>query len=374
MSITMTSPFLDGIDVQHVTAYLGGTGWTRRADFPRPELLVFDGPMDDDGEPIQAVIPSSTELSDFRRRLADLLNALSVLEDRPALEIALDMLNPSVDRVRARVLSEIASSGSLPLPFASVLLDSLRELVTAAACAEEDPRPFYAKATKIGTEHAQSWRFGQTRPGSFVASIECPVIPTMGQPPSANEAPLSRRVTTRIMRGLGDLHRAVLDGRPDALRDAYRAGLNANMCEALLSLRRPGLELKMEFEVQWSRRLPAADEVPKRVRVDGPGFDFLEATAKALRAPSESGERAFTGEIVKLHRELSDERIAVLRFVDGGRRFQAQVNLSPEDYGIACDAHRDSRPVTLQGRLERISSKKWRILGVRGFKTIDPPK
>lgn len=364
-------PVLGGVDLRDVTAYLANAGWVRRADFPRPELVVFDGPPDDNGDPIPAVLPAADRTLDFRLRLSDLLHALSVIEGRPARDIALEMRSPGVDRILARVLSDIAAGGSIPLPFASVLLQGLRDLVAAAACAEQDPRPFFTKATRIGSEHAQGWRFGQTQLGSFVATIECPVVPAVGQPPAPGTPPLPRRVTERIMRGLGQLDRAVLDGRPDALLSGYREGLNANMCEALLSFREPGAALEMELSVQWSKRLAAPAGLPRRVRLEGRGFELLDATARTLRAPVEAEEQTFTGEIVRLHREADEERVAVLRILEGRPRVQARLHLGPEEYRIACDAHRDGRKVRVTGRLERAGHKQWQVLGIRGFELIE---
>jgi hypothetical protein len=119
--------------------------------------------------------------------------------------------------------------------------------------------------------------------------------------------------------------------------------------------------------VQWSKRLPASGRVPRTARIEGRGFELLDATAKTLRTPKESNERAFTGEIVKLQRESDEERTAVLRFTEDGRRIQAKMQLSVEDYLLACDAHRGGALVTLEGRLERVSHKQWCIFGIRDF-------
>lgn len=371
MTIPVESPLLLGIELPNVTAYLAGNGWTRRADFPRSDVVVFDGPGDDEGETIVAVIPVDDRTRDFRLRLAELVKTLSVLEGRSADDVALDMRSPGVDRILARVVSSAASAGSLPLPFASALLHSLRDLITAAACAEEDPRPFFAKATKLGTEHAASWRMAQTQLGSFVVPIECPVALAMGQQQLPGSSPLSRRVAARIMSGLGTLQKAVLDGRPGALAEDYRTGLNANMCEALLALKAPGTDLAIEVSAHWSKRLAAPKGLPACVRIETVGFELLDGTAQALRTRSGAVERDFVGEIVRLNREGADERVAVLQYVEEGRRTTAHLHLSVEDYAIACDAHRDAKQVTVHGRLERVSAKKWRVFGVRDFGTLD---
>ncbi len=84
-------PRIERVTVGDVRAYLLNRGWRLRP-FPGPELLVFEGPKDDDGEPILLVLPSSEQLRDYRMRLADLIGALSVIESRPAVDILSDML------------------------------------------------------------------------------------------------------------------------------------------------------------------------------------------------------------------------------------------------------------------------------------------
>lgn len=84
-------PRIDLVTVDNVRTYLLNRGWQLQP-FPGPELLVFEGPNDDDGAPILQVLPSSERLRDYRMRVADLIGALSVIEDRPAVEILTDIL------------------------------------------------------------------------------------------------------------------------------------------------------------------------------------------------------------------------------------------------------------------------------------------
>jgi hypothetical protein len=85
-------PRIDRVTVGNVRTYLLARGW-RLQPFPGPELLVFEGPKDDDGEPIIQVLPSSERLRDYRMRVEDLISALSVIENRPALEVLTDILS-----------------------------------------------------------------------------------------------------------------------------------------------------------------------------------------------------------------------------------------------------------------------------------------
>jgi hypothetical protein len=84
-------PRIEHVSVDNVRTYLQDRGW-RLQSFPGPELLVFAGPKDDDGQPILQVLPSSERFRDYRMRVEDLIGALSVIENRPAAAILTDML------------------------------------------------------------------------------------------------------------------------------------------------------------------------------------------------------------------------------------------------------------------------------------------
>jgi hypothetical protein len=84
-------PRVEQVRVPGVRSYMLRHGWKLRP-YPGPELLVFDGPLDDDGEPIIQLIPSSERMRDYRLRVVELITALSVLEDRPPVAILNDIL------------------------------------------------------------------------------------------------------------------------------------------------------------------------------------------------------------------------------------------------------------------------------------------
>ena len=87
-------PRIDRVSVDQVRTYLSCHGWHLQP-FPGPELLVFSGPTDDAGEPIIQVLPSSERLRDYRMRVEGLIGALSVIENRPAVDILTDILAPA---------------------------------------------------------------------------------------------------------------------------------------------------------------------------------------------------------------------------------------------------------------------------------------
>src|SRR4051794_27108441 len=91
----MSTIWLDwGIDLpplERVRSYLPAHGW-RLKDWPGPELLVFEGPLDDDGQPIIQIVPSSEAYQDYPLRVDELVRSLAVIENRPIPEVLRDML------------------------------------------------------------------------------------------------------------------------------------------------------------------------------------------------------------------------------------------------------------------------------------------
>ncbi len=106
-------PRVQLVRVAGVQSYLLGRGWKPKAP-PGSELLVFEGPADDDGEPIVQVVPSSEQMLDFRLRVTELIEALSVLEGRPAVEVLGDILREGAGHPGPG--GALPSPGEVPAP------------------------------------------------------------------------------------------------------------------------------------------------------------------------------------------------------------------------------------------------------------------
>jgi len=84
-------PRIRSVRVADVKDYLLRHRWRLKL-YPRPELLVFEGPLDDDGKPIVQVLPSSETYADYNQRLLELVTALAIIEDRHAVDVLNDIL------------------------------------------------------------------------------------------------------------------------------------------------------------------------------------------------------------------------------------------------------------------------------------------
>lgn len=91
MNRSWIDPRVAQVTVDAVRSYLSQHGWTLQP-FPGSELLVFGGPVDEEGEPIELVLPSSERMRDYRMRVEDLIGSLGALEDRYAGDVLNDIL------------------------------------------------------------------------------------------------------------------------------------------------------------------------------------------------------------------------------------------------------------------------------------------
>lgn len=372
------------IPLSNIFRYLKLQGWKKRDDFPSDKLIVFDGPIELLNEPIQAVIPANENFKDYGIRVKELIDSLAILEERPIENIIIDIVSPSVDRLQVRIVSSLSKDGTLPLGYASKLISGLKDLLVAAACVEENPLPFYKKATKNAYNYADNCRFAQTKAGSFIITIES-ILPTYSQLElfdSEYAEPFSRRVIKRIQKGIGYVEQSVNEGEISIITDTYKYGLNANMCEALLKLKFEQFDVDLEYYVDWSKNFPKPKDVPKIAKITGnKAYGFIESAAKILRDSDESVKRDIVGKVVRLTAlDLEDEendnsanRYITIQTLINDKSLKVNIPLSIEDYKLACDAHRDNKDVKIHGIIERVGNR-WQLMSPERFQILEPTR
>lgn len=89
-------PSASKIRVSQVMHYLQSAGWKRR-ETSRKNALLFEGPTDDDGDPILWYFPDSERYVDYGRSIQLLVNALRIIEERSVDDMVNDLLAQPTD-------------------------------------------------------------------------------------------------------------------------------------------------------------------------------------------------------------------------------------------------------------------------------------
>ena len=375
-SVDANDAFLRDLRLDEVTRFLAQTGWAR-ADHPSSRIIVFRSRLSDDtGRPIDVVLPRTLRYVDSFDRLADAVNLLSEADGVDPLDLIQRVKSVDKDVLSNRVPDRYTSGASISLQLATRLIQGLRDLFGFAACSEQEPRPYFAKATAAARRHAERCQFGHTFRGSFGLTVESPLIPVRDPvlPTSAPAAPFERRVMERVVRGFVAARDSILGGDVGPLVGGYATGFNANMCDAVLHMADEGMPLEFEFSVDWSPSLSAPQELRQvgRIAIDRQAFGYFEAAARQLRAVEQSPDIRVIGLIVQLSSATvpasdfgTSERLIAIRWESRG--YRVQVPLSAADYQRACDAHRDGRPVSVAGNIEK-RGKRWFLTGSHEFR------
>lgn len=379
MRISPNDSLLHGITIGNVTTYLELLGWVP-VEHPNPKLFLFEGPNDDFGEPLELFVPKSIKYSDSYRRLADIVNVISVIEDRDVHDIITNLKYFDRDVFKIRVLDTGTSRSSLPLHLVYQQIGGLNNLLSYAACSEKKPQPYFKNKLDIGKKHSEKCQFGHTFDGSFGFTIESPLISSYvqsrqfgGEDPSP---PFERRVIERIIRGFLAIKEALLKRDLNVLVELYSTAFNANMCEAIVKMSNKK-SIRLEYTISWSPKIKPSKDVQNfsSILLENEAFTYLEKAAEHLKYV-EPQEIAITGKVIQLSTEADPfdysslpRTILIKSYDQPGKPAKIKVSLSRRDYEVAIEAHKNGLPVSVRGILERKGNGSV-LLEPRAFRLI----
>jgi hypothetical protein len=313
---------------------------------------------------VDLLLPLTRDLGDYAQRMADLVVALATIEQRPLWEILNDLSGPSGDLFRVKIDGAVTSQGSFPLDDAIKLFQGGRQVLWASAFGLLRPEPLHPhRKIKQVEDFMKTCRLGQTERGSFVATIFAPVPPEI-QPAFANldagefqleQQPFARQVTTRVMSSLGLMAGAIQNGKPEQLLDAVPQGVSANLCDALVMMKPPGDQSRLDVGVTWSRNRPQLPaDVPRSVSFPQEAFTVIEEVGRQLCRRLIAKTEQFRGKILSVKRALRPliPEVAgwmVMATDVNGTPARVKADLVSDDFALACEALRDDLSVEVGG-------------------------
>jgi hypothetical protein len=356
-----------------LSKYAEGLQW-RRVERINGDIAVYHRP---DSKAHQIIVPLDEKFDDYADRVVEAIQHLAEFEKRPANEVLNHLLLSPADLLFFREVSPDAEAGNLPLDHAVRLIDGTRKLLLSEAHSVLEPQPNHPRMSRSEAEDfIARCRLGQTDRGSFVLTVACP-LDLKADLLGPKGEPFSRRVTSLLMRSLGELSQAADRMQIDDLADISRhPGISANLCESLLLLRPAGERSTLNITVSWSRAfLPDSGESKREVQLRQEVFDVAEILAPKLRSVPEPRIDRFFGYVDELRGQplpdiglLSGE----VRFTlfDQEEEIRAKADLDEMDYSVAGHAHLASRVVSFKGVLERLPRLN-RIKDVTDFQIIE---
>lgn len=370
---------LSALRPEDVQLYLTSHGWKKEPAAPTAKATVYRYPDQPDAE---VVLPQTRELADYALRMGDVAQMLAAVEQRPLREVVLDLSVPPADVIRFGIIAPEALLGTLPLDEGIRLVQGGREILLAAACSAHRPQPFYPRQSfKEAVDFLATCRLGQTERGSFVATIIAPVPPLLddslfsfADAPSIETEPFARRATLRLMSGLKVFQDSIQAGAPDQILKGVDAGVSANLCEAIASVKPPGDQSSLQIRVSWARSRPnIPKKIPQRLAFSQAAFPIIEEVGRRLRERATPKLDRIEGYLVSLKGETTlfeeFEGNVIIKTEINGQTCRVQLTLKRDDYAKACDAHKDWHRVAVSGELHR-GAKAFELLAPQNFQVL----
>ena len=289
-----------------------------------------------------------------------------------------DLLLPEADLIRYRVRSLETENGTMLLSDGARLLDGAQRSLLAAACSAIAPQTYHPRMSRAAaTQLLNCCRLGQTEKGSFTLTIVCPLRAVEQQPTLQGIETFTRRTTTMLMRSLHRLIHAIEQDQVSSIGEesATEPVISANLCEALLRMQPPQDRSSLIISASWaSALLSPPDDVQSQVAIQSEYFPIIEEIGRSLRPSPALATAVFVGYVDTLDGDVDENghmqgetSILVLHEEEVVR---AHVDLGPDDYQRAVDAHRQGQPISLRGVLHR-SSRSNRINEVSDLRLLE---
>lgn len=344
-----------------LAAYARVSGWRREEPYGAHSDVYTGKDLP------EIIIPRNEDLGDYATVVSTLIEIFAEVAGQDEMTIYRDLVTADRDVIRVRAVDG-DHSGSLSVDVGADLVCGTRDLILAAACSLNNPRPLYRlSANKEASEYLRRVRLGQTDQGSFVITLLSPAVTPplqMALMPDTEtfDEPIERRVTKRLIEALTAVRRAT-DATNHGDRDAFVAtvseGVSANLCEALAGLTEK--LIKFDVSVAWARTYPGdkARYVVRFVFHDSP---TLRAAGRAFRKREPQPDVTLIGLVQRLARGETDTAgtVTLRTLIDGSSQSVAAV-LPQLDYHRAIHAHKAKEPVAMKGDLER-TGQRWHLL------------
>ena len=353
-----------------LSAYVRNLGWAINEEYgDHSDIYVAD-------DKPEIILPRNQILGDYASVVAQVLEILAEVTGTSVIAVYRDIVTSDRDVVRVRTPSD-DGTGSIAVNHGIDLLHGARDMILAAACSLDSPRPLYrAGSNREATDYLSRVSLGQTERGSYIITLLSPTIIRPIQPTYLSEDlvdpdPIERRITRRLAEALAATRQATertVAGEDGAFSRAVSNGVSANLCDALVQLIEPFHEFDVSFA--WARTYPRQTS-GKPVRFAAGDAPVLRAAAKAFRDRAPRMDVRLFGMVWRLtrDREETEGTITMRADLDDGVQSVTAV-LNQGDYLHAIRAHEKQSGIILEGDLERFG-QRWRLSNPRVARVID---
>lgn len=254
MTYIMKTEAIAALSPAHVAGYLRSRGWQDGGRFGSYGQRYF---LDINDTKTELVIPRESSISDFTRRMTEVIEILAETEQRDVALVLFDLTLTPFDIVRVRAL-DADSYGSIGLEQGLQLHEEAKRLIAAAAAASVRPRrAFKGRRPESVSQYLDHVRLGQTENASFSLTLLSPYSFDPAGSDLLQDDAFGRRVTKTFRAALSAIGQALADAVGDpipAFERGVSCGVSAELCQSLAKL--ADNKSGAEVSIGWSPAKP----------------------------------------------------------------------------------------------------------------------
>ena len=322
-----------------LSAYARAAGWAKVDAFgDHSDVYASEGMP-------EIILPRTQHLGDYATVVSQLIEIFARIADIDELALYRDLVTADRDVIRVRS-AEGDNQGTVSVNAGIDLLHGAHNMLLAAACSLQNPRPIYrAGANREASNYLDQVRLGQTEQGSFVITLLTPVVPPQIQQSLSldfehdddmDDDPIERQVTRRLADALTFTQQATektVGGDSNAFPEAVKYGVSANLCEALVDLIGPFPTV--DISLTWARTRPFK-EARKVIRFAKDDAPILREAARSFIEREPQPDVDLFGFVQSMKRDEAEiEGTITLRAHIEGQVRSVMAVLNQSDYELA---------------------------------------
>lgn len=357
----------------NIRNYLKTHDWTLYQTYPNDDASVWTK-----GDAFGRLLHNPAQYADYTEITARFLVTISDTDNIPLDTLIHILSSGNKDIIQFHISEPIAQDGTIELNRSVNLIQSVKNLIIAAASGADDlagditPKKIYpSKKTDRVSVFGDSLRLGQTAVGSYVITVEVDVTPheDVGQRDLNNNIPMSfaRRVNMTMATAIQALNDAYKEEQqnPEMTSESIisrtvRYGVSVNLCEALteLGMVSDGTYTSLGIDFKWASQYPVPIETPTAVAIPHSQMYRYADDVKYLKSVIPRFNEEYAGYVIKLdHPKDAIEGIATIATIIDNKRSRLKITLpalgSDASYYTAVKAHERSCMLKCVGDLHK---------------------
>lgn len=321
------------------------------------------------------ILTDTSDISDFENRMWESIELLSRIYEKDKNEFINSLLAFEIDIHNYRISGKYINS--VPIELAENILSSTKGLLLTAAQREfEAMRKTFDKKKELKSvvveKYLQECKFGHTRKGSFIFSIEAPLhIKSYGLFKDS-EPTYERRISERIYKGIRILKNAEIQESENYIVDHAKDGFDGKMLNKILEIAEFVDRQSIEYSTTWAPAIEIDISFLEQpiIELNKKMFRYVEKAAIQLNYDESMYETIFMGfpeglsssqELVLDKKQFGDRKIKVKGYSTITNKATLSFTVNYDNYQTAITAHENGVDLFIKCKIKK-ALRGWEVV------------